>query len=194
MGYGVGTSLLLGLALSVACSSRFPGRLIALEHEVWAVDSDGRIAPFPYEFAAGYNENLFGTTAPWPSPDSRWIVFGRNLDLHLLNVATRQEQQITHLGRPYVPGRYAPVDVLATAWSADSRRLLFTVAPGEVVCEYCDDSVRIAQAPYGLHIYDVVTGASHPLALPKAFQFQAWLPDGSLLGIVPQREPCKKSF
>src|SRR5215472_7112153 len=100
----------LALALLVATASRPGNRLVNLGHTVWQVDPLGKIEPFSYQFPVGMHANVFGSTEPLPSPDSRWVAFSREHaptgftapgeDLHLLDVSSGLERQITRFGRP----------------------------------------------------------------------------------------------
>lgn len=88
--------------------------------------------------------------------------------------------RITHVGLPH-DERYASVEALVTAWSSDSRRILYYVDHGETECVDCDDrgDWEIREADYGFYVYDLATGSSKPVLLPG--EFEIWLPDGSLL-------------
>ena len=159
---------LVALTLLCTLAGRAGDHLLRLQGKVWRVTLEGRVVPFSYPFPAlQMGEAGFGSTEPLPSPDGRWIAFGRDHNLHLLNVSSTQERQITQHGRPYVSRRYASVEVLATAWSADNRRILFAVVHGDTFCEHCDREYQIPEAPYGFYSYDVTTGAAQRVPLPK---------------------------
>ena len=193
----------LALALLFATASRPGDRLVNLQHRVWQVDPLRKIEPFSYQFPVAMHANVFGSTEPLPSPDSRWVVFSREHahvgytapgeDLHLLGVSSGQERQITRFGRPQGK-RYASVEVVVTAWSADSRQILFAVIPGETTgpAEEWGEDLLVRKAPYGFYTYDVAKGTSHRLRLPKEFRFGAWLPDGSFLGTDSETKPCEQ--
>ncbi len=190
MKFGVGIGLTAMLVIAPAAVRPPDYRLIVLarvvpqglRYGVWKVDTRGRIAPFPYEFPVAYDASVLGSTVPMPSPDCRWIAYGRDYDLHILDVQLRQDRQITRFGRP--PGKsHTYADVLLNAWSADSRQVLFTVAPGETTSE--SGELLVPEAPYGSYIYTLSTAATKAVALPKGFQVTGWMPDSRLLGIVP---------
>lgn len=187
-------SLAVALAMVFTTLARADYRIIVLgqvvsqvlQYRVWQVNSRGQIAPFPYEFPSGYDATLLGSTVPLPSPDGRWIAFGRDYDIHLLDVSSRRERQITTLGQPPRKG-YTFADVLLDAWSPDSRQFLFAVNAGETTSEWGELSVP--DAPYGFYIYDLATETSRMIALPKTFQFAAWLQDGRFLGTMSRPGP-----
>jgi hypothetical protein len=161
-------------------------RLLQLSGKIWRVTPQGKIEPFRYNFSK-IDRGLadFGSTLPLPSPNSRWIVFGRDNNLHLLNVATGRERTLTEYGRPYA-WPYTSVEVLISAWSPDSRRILFAVVPGETDCpaEDCEHDRLVRKAPYGFYIYDLKTERARRIPVPQGFKFSAWLPDGRFLARV----------
>lgn len=185
-------TLLFTLCVSVVHAD---DRLLQLIDKVWRIGPQGQVRPFSYSFPNGsLGMSGFGSTQPLPSPDGRWIVFGRDSNLYLLSVASGQEHKITEYGRPYTQ-RYASVEVLATAWSFDSSRLLFSVVNGETDCADCDrDDFVIRPAPYGFYSLDLRTESIQHLCLPEGFEFAAWLADGGLLGFVtlPETKPCQE--
>jgi hypothetical protein len=180
------TAPVVGLTLFLAAASGGDEHLIALRHRVWQIGLQGQIAPFPYEFPGCCDETLSGSTAPSPSPDGRWIAFGRDFNIHLLNVSSRQEHQITWFGQQPRRG-YTYAEVLIGAWSSDSRQIVLVVAPGETATEWGE--LLVPDAPYGFYVYNCATGTAQPVALPKTFQLKAWLPDGRFLGVIPGRRP-----
>jgi hypothetical protein len=192
MGPSSHTAVVLTLALLFATVGRADVRLVVLGHKVWRVDPEGQIRPFWCEFRGPQTGGEFGSTYPLPSPDDHWIVFARDHDLHLLDVASGHERRITKFGRPHGVC-CASVETLINTWSSDSRRLLLPVSPGETSgpAEEWDHDLLVCKAPYGVYTYDLTTGTTQALALPKDFQFQAWLPDGSFLGTIAQPKPCE---
>ncbi|MCZ6858517.1 MAG: DPP IV N-terminal domain-containing protein, partial [Gemmatimonadetes bacterium] len=115
---------------NAAATQTSPSTLVARLATVWRAYADGRIEQFPYSFPErGAEYSHYGSTYPLPSNDQRHIAFVRDNDLWLLDVGTGSVTQTTHLGRPYTAGQ-ASVYVLVTAWSSDSRRLLYYVMDG----------------------------------------------------------------
>lgn len=193
MCHTVRTGLVIALGLFLSLAGRADDRFVALQRKVWRVDTTGRIAPFSYEFPGLQMAGEFGSTYPLPSPDSRRIVFARDHDLHLLDVASGQERRITKLGRPQ--GECcASVETLVNAWSTDSRYIMFTVTHGETSgpAEDWDRDLLVCKAPYGFYTYEVATGTTQPLVLRTDFRFEAWLPDGAFLGTISQPKPCEE--
>jgi len=196
-----GPTLRFGLfiLLTFSCGQRgyAGGRLLRLGGKVWRVNPQGKIEPFRYTFATTGDRGVadFGTTFPLPSPDGRWIVFGRDTNLHVLNVDTGRQRQLTKYGRPYA-WPYTSVEVLISAWSPDSRRILFAVVSGETDCpaEDCEHDRLVRPAPYGFYTYDLKTGKTLHIPVPKGFRFSAWLPDGRFLGRVTtvNMKPCEE--
>ena len=191
IGFAVG--LTVGLVMVFAISRRGRSHLITLlnttsvaqgpRYRVWRVDSMGRVKPLPYD------ENVLGQTMPVPSPDGRWIAFvdpAVDFDIHLLDVQTLRERRITRFGRPPTTG-YTWVEVVPEDWSPHSRRLLLQVASGGTDSE--DGDLKVPKAPYGFYIYDLSTGTTQPVTLPKEFQFVGWLRDGRFVGVLPGRLP-----
>ncbi|MGH9431861.1 MAG: TolB family protein [Terriglobia bacterium] len=177
---------LVALGLILSASSAAGNRLVVLQHRVWRVGSQGQIEPFAFAYPPWYDDNLQGSTLPSPSPDGRWIAFGRQYDAYLLDVSSRQERRITKFGRaPH--RRYVYVDVLIDGWSPDSSELLLAVGHGEDTSEEGD--LLVPKAPFGFYVYNLTAGTTKPVALPKTFEYRAWLPDGRILGVVPARVP-----
>ena len=83
---------------------------------------------------------------------------------------------------------------MVTAWSVDSRQILFAVIPGETTgpAEEWGEDLLVREAPYGFYTYDVARETNHRLRLPREFQFEAWLPDGSFLGTELETKPCEQ--
>ena len=199
--------LTVALTLFLTGVSSASDRIVVLLGKVWSVSPEGQIESFPYKFPAGSFGGVFGSTEPLPSPNSRWIVFSRDLDctgypftecgndLHLLEVESGRERRITSFGQPR-GAQYASVDVLMTVWSTDSRQILFSVVPGETsgAAEEWGHDLLVRKADYGFHIYDLATATIHSVTLPKDFQFQAWLPDGSFLGAISKAPPCAEKL
>lgn len=185
----------LGLIyLSAGCGRGSRSWLVLLVNQVWDVDSQGQIVPFHYEFPKAISGSLQGSTLPLPSPDGRWIAFGDfggDYEAHLLDTSTLHQDCITRLGlAPRI--NTVEVQVMIAGWSYDSRHLLLFVAPGEDTSEEGD--LKIPAACYGFRDYDVASRKLTGVALPKEFQFVAWLPDNRLLGLVPGPSPCENKF
>jgi Tol biopolymer transport system component len=127
-----------------------------------------------------------GSTLALPSPDQQWVAFTRENDLWLWDVARGAATRATQVGAPY-DQRYASVFVLLTAWSADSRRLLFHVSAGNLECVDCDrPDFELRPAEYGFFFYDLESGAVRGLGSDLPGQFEAWLPDGEFLLSSPE--------
>jgi len=189
--------LFLIVTFSYVQSDYAEDRLLKLSGTIWRVTPQGKVEPFRYNFSQMGDYGLvdFGSTSPLPSPNSRWIVFGRDNNLHLLNVATGRERTLTQYGRPFA-WPYTSVEVLISAWSPDSGRILFAVVSGETDCpaEDCEHDRLIRKAPYGFYVYDLETERTRRIPVPKGFKFSAWLPDGRFLGRVStvNMKPCEE--
>lgn len=182
-------SLVVLASALIGCVPQAHPQVIVLGHRLWQVSSQGEITPFPYEFPASYLDSIEGSTLPLPSPDGQWIAFGwlpGDFDVHLLKVDSWQERRITRFGVPPRRG-YTYAGTLVVGWSPDSRELLLNVAPGETTSE--EGELSVPDTPYGFCIYDLGIGGTRCVALPKGFQFVAWLPDGRFLGVLPGRAP-----
>lgn len=189
------TGFLVTLAFFAGgCGHQRQAHLVVLYRGVWRVGARGEIAPFPLGFPKGRFESLQGITDPLPSPDGQWVAFGDfggDYDAHLLDARTLRQHRITRLGaRPTISSVF--VAVLLDGWSPDSRRLLLYVAPGEDTSE--EGNLEIPAACYGFRYYDVASRKLTGMALPKEFQFVAWLPDDRLLGLVPGPSPCESKL
>ncbi|MGH9345033.1 MAG: hypothetical protein ACRD19_14895 [Terriglobia bacterium] len=185
----------LALAVVIADCARGPGtHMVVLLSRVWLIGMQGQIAPFPYRVANGYMEGVQGWTPPLPSPDGRWITFGNDAedyDVHLLDVHQIRERRITWLGRrPAIGYTFAATRV--AGWSANSRQIFLSVTPGEVDSD--EGQYNVPKTAYGFYIYDLASGRVSPVALPKAFDFAVWLPDGRFLGTVPGSTPCENKL
>jgi hypothetical protein len=193
----VTAALFFGSYLLLALPAWAGDQLVQLRHKLWRVNSEGQITPFPYLFPSGnFGMAGFGETEPLPSPDRQWVAFGRDSNLYLLNVVSGQERQITTNGKPY-KWPYASVEVLISAWSKDSKRILFALVHGETDCpDNCPHDFWIRKAPYGFYTYDLRTILTQRVPLPPDFRFHAWLPDGRFLGTIenPKRKPCEESL
>ncbi len=165
---------------NAAATQTSPSTLVARLARVWRAYADGRIEQLPYSFPERGNESAhYGSTYPLPSNDQRHIAFGRDNDLWLLDVGTGSVTQATHVGRPYTAGQ-ASVFVLVTAWSSDSRRLLYHVMAGETEDpEGRSPELEVRAAEYGFHIYDMESGESQSIDIPG--EYLAWLPSGDFL-------------
>jgi hypothetical protein len=83
------------------------------------------------------------------------------------------------VGRPYT-NQLASVFVLLTAWSPDSRTILYHVEQGEAEDpDSAGPERKLRKAPYGDHIYDLESQNSVPTFVPG--EFLAWLADGDFL-------------
>ncbi len=165
---------------NAAATQTSPSTLVARLATVWRAYADGRIEQFPYSFPERGNEFAhYGSTYPLPSNDQRHIAFVRDNDLWLLDVGTGSVTQTTHVGRPYTASQ-ASVFVLVTAWSSDSRRLLYYVMAGETEDpEGRSPELEVRAAEYGFHIYDMESGESQPIDIPEGYL--TWLPSGDFL-------------
>ncbi len=145
---------------------------------MWRVSTDGKLERLPFEFRSPGSSSGWGpqgTTQPLASPDQRWIAFIKDNDLWLLKIATGQTAQVTHVGKPH-DDNFLAVETWITAWSPDSRHVLYSVEQG--IRMYAK-SYKVHPADYGFHIYDLETKTSHPIKFPGTFK--AWLPDGDFL-------------
>lgn len=184
------TGSVMALAFLLLGCAQQPGtHLTVLLYRVWRVNARGQISLFPYPFPDGDRSSVQGSTAPLPSPNKRWIAFGSpsgDYDVHLLDTRTLRQRRITQLGMPPTINSVS-VDVLIDGWSPDSRRLLLYVTRGEDTSEEGD--LKVPAACYGFREYDVASGKLLSVALPKEFQFVAWLRDGRFVGVIPGRLP-----
>lgn len=175
--------LLLGCCLARAQAENsilFVHVKASCQVSVWRVASNGTAESLPFQFGEACSFSLgIGGTEPLPSPDQRWIAFARDNNLWLLDVPLMEATQITHVGKPYNQ-RYASVDVFITAWSPDSRRVLYHVTPGMTDCIDCQrPDWEMRPADYGFYVYDLEEKSTRPIELPGSFH--AWLPDGDFL-------------
>lgn len=172
---------LIALVLSAAPGVAGQSSLVVWKNEVWKIDPNGGAVRFPYDFhdSQEYAASLQGVTGPLVSANQKHIAFTRENDLWILELATMQAKRVTQVGRPYTK-QLASVFVEITAWSADSRRILYHVESGET--EDADGEappLKTRQAPFGFHIYELPSGKSAPTYINGVFE--AWLPNGDLL-------------
>jgi hypothetical protein len=172
---------LIALVVSSAPVAFAQSSVVVWQNGVWNIDLKGDVRRFPYDFHNGpeYSASLQGVTGPLVSSDQKAIGFTRENDLWILELATMQAKRVTKLGRSYTK-EFASVFVEITAWSADSRRILYHVASGEVEDVDGDAPPRkVRPVPYGFHIYELSTGKSTPAYMSG--EYQAWLPNGDFL-------------
>ncbi len=178
---------------NAAATQTSPSTLVARLATVWRAYADGRIELLPYSFPErGSQFAHYGSTHPLPSSDQRHIAFGRDNDLWLLDVGTGSVTQATHVGRPYTAS-HASVYVLVTAWSSDSRRLLYYVMAGETEDpEGRSPELEVRVAEYGFHIYDMESGESQSIDIPG--EYLAWLPSGDFLLTLTDTIPVQRQL
>lgn len=188
-------AVIFALALIASGCGRGPRtKMVVLLNRVWQVQAQGQIAPVHYRVAKNHDDGVQSWPPPLPSPDGRWITFGNaaeDFDVHLLDVYTLRGRRITWLGQPPRLG-YSFAVAQAAGWSANSRRILISVTPGEVDSD--EGQYDIPKITYGFYIYDLTSNRVSFVALPKQFDFVAWLPDGRLLGLVPGPSPCESKL
>ena len=178
---------------NAAATQTSPSTLVARLATVWRAYADGRIEQFPHSFPESGTEFAhYGSTYPLPSSDQRHIAFVRDNDLWLLDIGTGSVTQTTHIGRPYTASQ-ASVFVLVTAWSSDSRRLLYYVMAGETEDpEGRSPELEVRVAEYGFHIYDTESGESQPIDIPG--EYLAWLPSGDFLLTLTDTIPVARQL
>jgi dipeptidyl aminopeptidase/acylaminoacyl peptidase len=155
--------------------------LVAWKTQVWKIDSAGAIDRLTYDFGGPtVVETMQGTTAPLVSPDQKTIAFTRGNDLWLLELSSMRATRATTIGWPST-SEFASVFVLITAWSPDSRKILYRIEKGETEDPEGDSpDLKVRPTPYGDYIYDVEKQASAAVSIPG--QFLAWIPgDGFLI-------------
>lgn len=139
---------------------------------------------------------LQGSTGPAVSADDRWIAFTQNHDLWLCDTSSGACSQTTSLGQP-ATWSLASVDVLITAWSANSRELLLHVTAGETELADVDvPELKVRKAPYGFYRFKMAEHSLELLKVPDNFEFEAWLPNGEFIGslepILPE-QTCREN-
>jgi hypothetical protein len=160
------------VAAGQATSARFVLAPVDTTVYIVSVSDSGRVEPLPFKFRRHeYGLVGHGDSGPQMSPDSRWVAFVRDRNLWILDLLSQQQHQVTSLPRDYDGATVCKAYV--AQWSADSRRLLYSVGQThnryEVGVTKCPDTAIF-------DIYDVASGLSTPLELPG--EFSCWLPNG----------------
>jgi Dipeptidyl peptidase IV (DPP IV) N-terminal region len=155
--------------------------LLVWKTQVWKIDPvSGRIDRLNYDFGGpAVLESMQGTTAPVVSPNQKSIAFTRGNDLWIVELASMRATRATSIGRP-ATSEFSAVFVLTTAWSPDSRQILYQVEKGEIEDpESAAPDLKVRPAPYGDYIYDLEECAWTSVSIPG--EFLAWIPGDGLL-------------
>ncbi len=167
----------------IACSnlSAAPRSNLLLSHKskVWRVEASGVAESLGVEFEGGNDVDHQGTSSPVVSPDQTLLAYTKANDLWVMNLADQSSSRLTKYGRAETANTTS-VYVLISAWSSDSRQILYYVSHSDE--DTLDDSqatLDIPSAPYGYRVYDVLTKTNTAIKFPG--EFQIWLPDGSFL-------------
>ncbi|MBV9079746.1 MAG: DPP IV N-terminal domain-containing protein [Elusimicrobia bacterium] len=153
--------------------------------KLWSASAGGDVQEVPIAFERTESDSKLGTTAPVVSPDQRRAAFAMENDLWIQDLKTGAREKVTRHGRAE-SDEYASVYVLVTAWSPDSKSVLYQVTHGETEdAEGHQAEKQVRPVEYGAHVYDVDKKRSRAVAL--AGDFQAWLPDGRV--VLTSSEP-----
>ncbi len=175
-------ALMIGLTPCGALAGDEATKYFEVARQAWQVSAENKLSVYPLTPGPRLELAGCGSTGFFPAPDQKKAVRGHQHNLFLIDLERGTEAQITHFGREY-DKRFAAVEVLASAWSTDSQRLLFCVEPGDLSCvEYCDDFVP-RRANHGFFEYDVARRSIRKVA--RRFEFRVWLPDGRMIGEDP---------
>ena len=90
--------------------------------QVSRIAADGAITELPLAVSdCGNGELGKGSGDPQASPDGRYLAYIRDSNLWLRSLVTHNERRITAIATDQAE-HYAMVQLLITAWSADSQR------------------------------------------------------------------------
>jgi hypothetical protein len=163
-------------ASSAADSVEIPERVVNLSGGVYRVSGSG-MKRLRLELDDGVPCQF-----PAVSPDQQWVACIRSHELWLFNIASGRAGQATKMSQP-ATDQFLPVEVQLLGWAADSSRVLVAVKAGEEECHDCNPR-QARRADYGYYSFLVASREMVPVRLPQPFEFRAWLPDGSFLGIA----------
>jgi hypothetical protein len=158
-------------------------RFASFENTVFRVSPTNQISVVSLLLERQWIAELRGSTLPSAAPDGSFVAFIRGHDLWLYDAKSERSARVTHTGRPYTQ-TLASVETLISAWSADSKRLLLAVVPGDTECVDCETrgDWRARQYNYGYYIYDVRARTLRKANLGKDFEVAALLEDGRVFG------------
>jgi Tol biopolymer transport system component len=169
--------------LSVTAHACGPDRFFALQSQVFRVTPDNKIQLLTIPQQQGMSYTEFGKTAPEVSPDQCWISFTRDSDVWLYRTDSGATRRATHIAIPQTD-TLASVEVLTVLWSADSKKLLLNVVPGETECVDCEDRGDWTERKhkYGYLAYDVSKKTLSDVVLPNNFKPVRWVNSGDIAG------------
>jgi hypothetical protein len=142
---------------------------------LWSVSTDGKTTRLDWPVGAVDTTGRAGAggDAPIASRDGKRVAYVRD-GARKGPVVVRNLESATSLDVD-APARS---ELLVTDWSADGRRLLFTVAP-------LDGPNGVIANPDGsdlrFFVYDVIAQRARAVRIPERCEYQAWLPSGDLL-------------
>jgi Tol biopolymer transport system component len=188
------------LRLILAAALQQPGTtstLVFAKGHAFRVYSSGRIEKTSFEFGEGgpHRADLGrGSTDPLLSPDGRYLAFTKNNDLWLFDSETGKRRQLTKIAVEPTK-RFNGASVLTSAWSPDSKEILYYVDEEIPLAGEGGQEVAYPQAirkpiQFGFHIYNLPLGRSRSVNIPhtgiddhdsNTLYYQAWLRDGTYI-------------
>ena len=132
------------------------------------------------ELGPAESDLRFGSSRPRVSPDQRWIAYIENENAWLRPTATGKPIQLTTAGMK-ADARYLPIEVYFVGFTPDSKKLLYSIAPGRDECPDCrharqQPELLRRQADYGFYLYDLGSRSARKFDVPEStrvFQIMA---------------------
>ena len=144
---------------------------------MWKVSSSGSIEHFEPALDADWNSGYFDDPH-LVSPDGRRLVYRKNGDLWIHDLATSEDRQATTVAKPY-DGHFSALGAQFVAWSPHGDRFLYEVTdPAHFPPAGCADEPPPAvrrEFAYGYYVYDLHDRSTHFTKLPG--RIMLWLSD-----------------
>lgn len=137
--------LLLGSSLSAQ------DRFAAVGEDVFRISPDNTFVRI-LKVEPRFSDLRYGSTDPRISPDQRWIAYVKDRNAWLRPTGEGRAIQLTTVGKKSA-GRYLSVEVFVVGFTADSKELMYSVAPGKNGCPDCARPAPVRQtADYGFFL------------------------------------------